>query len=88
VLKGYNNSILISVIIGAAAMNLREEIIKSLNNLSEEDLEGVLEYINFIQEPEEVEPAEDELAAIARGEEEYRRGEFVRWRDIKKEMNL
>jgi len=69
-------------------MNLREEIIKSLNNLSEEDLEGVLEYINFIQEPEEVEPAEDELAAIARGEEEYRRGEFVRWRDIKKEMNL
>ncbi len=69
-------------------MNLREEIIKSLNNLSEEDLEGVLEYINFIQEPEEVEATEDEIAAIARGEEEYRRGEFVSWRDIKKEINF
>ncbi len=59
-------------------MNLREEIIESLNNLSEENLEGVLEYINFIQEPEEVEPTGDEIAAIARGEEAYRRGEFVR----------
>ena len=37
-------------------MNLREEIIKSLNTLSEEDLEGVWENINFIQEPGEVEP--------------------------------
>jgi hypothetical protein len=64
-------------------MNLREEIIKNLNNLSEEDLEGVLEYINFIQEPEEVEATEEELRAIAKGEEAYAKGEYVRWRDVK-----
>ena len=64
-------------------MNIREEIIKSLNTLSEDALEGVLEYIRFIQEPEEVEPTEEELKAIAEGEKAYAKGEFVRWRDIK-----
>jgi hypothetical protein len=68
-------------------MNLREEIIKNLNNLSEEDLEGVLEYINFIQEPEEIEPTAEEVAAIARGKQEIARGEVVRWRDLKKELD-
>ena len=48
-------------------MNLREEIIKNLDTLSEDALEGVLEYIQFIQEPEEVEPTEGELKAIAKG---------------------
>lgn len=67
-------------------MNLREEIIKSLNNLSEDSLEGVLEYIRFIQEPEEVEPTAEEVAAIARGKREIARGEVVRWRDLKKEL--
>lgn len=67
-------------------MNLREEIIRSLDTLSEDDLEGVLEYIRFIQEPEEVEPTEEEVAAIARGKEEIARGEVVRWRDLKKEL--
>jgi hypothetical protein len=64
-------------------MNLREEIIKSLNNLSEEALEGVLEYIRFFQEPEEVEPTPEKLKAIAKGEEAYAKGEYVRWRDVK-----
>lgn len=67
-------------------MNLREEIIKNLNSLSEEALEGVLEYIRFIQEPEEVEPTAEEVAAIARGKKEIARGEVVRWRDLKKEL--
>ena len=64
-------------------MNIREEIIKALDNLSEESLEGVLEYVKFIQEPEEVEPTEEELKAIARGEEAYAKGVYVKWRDIK-----
>lgn len=64
-------------------MNLREEIIKSLNNLSEDALEGVLEYIRFIQEPDEVEPTAEELKAIAKGEVAYAKGEYVRWRDVK-----
>ncbi len=67
-------------------MNLRKEIIKSLNNLSEDSLESVLEYIRFIQEPEEVEPTAEEVAAIARGKQEIARGEVVRWRDLKKEL--
>ena len=54
----------------------------------EEALEGVLEYIRFIQEPEEVEPTADEIAIIARGKEEIAKGEVVRWRDIKSELNL
>ncbi|MGA7564238.1 MAG: hypothetical protein WBW55_13610 [Desulfobaccales bacterium] len=68
-------------------MNLREEIIKSLNTLSEEDLEGVWENINFIQEPGEVEPTAEEVAAISRGKQEIARGEVVRWRDLKKELD-
>jgi hypothetical protein len=54
-------------------MNFREEIIK--NQAS-------------IQEPEEVEPTEDEIQAIARGKEEIAKGEVVCWRDIKRELNL
>lgn len=64
-------------------MNIREEIIKSLDRLSEDALEGVLEYIRFIQEPEEVEPTEEDLKAITEGEEAYAKGEYVRWRDVK-----
>ena len=64
-------------------MNIREEIIKSLNTLSEDALEGVLEYIRFIQEPKEVEPTEEELKAIAEGEKSYAKSEYVRWRDVK-----
>jgi hypothetical protein len=67
-------------------MSTREEIIKNLDTLSEDDLEGVLEYIRFIQEPEEVEPTEEELKAIAEGEKEVAWGEVVRWRDLKKEL--
>ena len=50
-------------------MNISKEIIK-VNTLSEDALEGVLEYIRFIQEPEEVEPTAEEVAAIARGKQE------------------
>ena len=73
---------------GVSVKNLRAEIIKNLDTLSEDALEGVLEYIQFIQEPEEVEPSEGDLKAIAQGEEAYAKGEYVRWRDIKSELNL
>ncbi len=67
-------------------MDIREEIIKSLDTLSEDALEGVLEYIRFIQEPEEVEPTEEELSIIARGKEEIASGDLVDWRDLMKEL--
>jgi hypothetical protein len=66
-------------------MNIREEIKKALETLPEEALEGVLEYVRFIQEPEEVVPSEAEVKVIARGKAEIARGEVVRWRDIKKD---
>ena len=69
-------------------MNIREEIIRNLDTLREEDLEGVLDYIRFIQEPEEVEPTAEEIANIARGKAEIAKGEVVWWRDIKSESNL
>jgi hypothetical protein len=69
-------------------MNIREEIIKTLDTLREEELEGVLDYIRFIQEPEEVEPTAEEIAIIARGKEEIARGEVMPWRDIKSKLNL
>ena len=68
-------------------MNLREAIIKALKTLPEESLEAVLEYVRFIQEPEEVEPAPDEIVAIAKGKQEIARGEVVRWRDLKAELD-
>jgi hypothetical protein len=64
-------------------MKIREEINKVLDNLPEESLEAVLEYARFIQEPEEVDPTEAEIKAIARGREEHAKGEYVSWRDIK-----
>jgi hypothetical protein len=67
-------------------MNIREEIIKALVALREEDLEGVLDYIRFIQEPEEVEPTAEEIAIIAKGKEEIASGDLVDWRDLKKEL--
>jgi hypothetical protein len=69
-----------------SVMNLRAEIIKNLDTLSEDALEGVLEYIQFIQEPEEVEPTEEEIAIIGRGKEEIAKGDWVDWRDLKKEL--
>ncbi|MFZ2446952.1 MAG: hypothetical protein WAW37_11395 [Syntrophobacteraceae bacterium] len=64
-----------------ASRELRDRIVKALENLPPESLEGVLEYIQSIQEPDEAVPTADELEAIKRGEEEYSRGEYVRWRD-------
>ena len=72
---------------GVSVINLRDEIIKKLDILSEDALEGVLEYIQFIKEPEEVEPTAEEIAIIARGKEEIASGDLVPWRSIKNELN-
>ncbi len=64
-------------------MSIREDIVKALDTLSDEALEGVWEYIKFIQEPEEVEPTEEERRAVAEGEEAFDKGDYVRWRDVK-----
>lgn len=64
-------------------MKVRDEIDKALNSLPDEALVAVLDYVRFIKEPEEVEPTEEESRAIAKGREEFARGEYVKWREIK-----
>jgi hypothetical protein len=63
-------------------VSIREELIKAIEGLPDDTLEGVLEYVHFIREPEEAEPTSDELKAVERGEREFAKGECVRWRDI------
>jgi len=62
-------------------MNIREEVDKALDGLPEDALEGVLEYIQFITRS--VEPSDEDRMAIRRGREEFSRGEFVDWEDVK-----
>jgi hypothetical protein len=64
-------------------MNIREEVDKALDGLPEDALEGVLEYIRFVSGVPEVEPTEEELKALARGRQEFERGEFSDWEDIR-----
>ena len=35
---------------------IREKILEAIEKLKDEELEGVLDYIKLIQEPEEIEP--------------------------------
>jgi len=62
---------------------LRKEVIEAVNVLPEEDLITVMEYIQFLREPEEVEPTEGDMKAIAEGKDEYGAGEYIPWRKIK-----
>ena len=64
-------------------MTVKEEIIKSLDRIPQESLEAVLDYIHFLMEPEEAEPTEDEIKAIAQGRKDFEKGEFVKWRELK-----
>jgi hypothetical protein len=72
---------------GREIMTLRDELFKIIADMSEEELSAVMEYIRFLREPEEVEPTADELRDIARGREEYPRGEFVVWRSVKTDQS-
>jgi hypothetical protein len=65
-------------------MDIREEVNKALDTLPEDALEGVLEYIQFITGPPEVEPSAEERKAIKRGREEFSRGGYVKYEDIRR----
>ena len=66
-------------------MNTREMVDKALDALPEEDLEGVLEYIRFIAEAPEVDATPKEIKALRRGRQEFDRGEFCDWEDIRRQ---
>ena len=46
---------------------IREKILEAIEKLKDEELEGVLAYIKLIQEPEEIEPTQEEKEAIKQG---------------------
>jgi hypothetical protein len=62
-------------------MTLREAVIKEIEGLSEEALEGVLEYIKCMKEPPEDDAKEEGLALIVQGEGDYASGDFVAWEE-------
>jgi hypothetical protein len=68
-------------------VSIREDIIRAIEVMTDEELEAIMDYINFLREPEQVEPTKEERKALARGRDEYARGEYVRWRDIKGSEN-
>jgi len=67
-------------------MKLREEIIKNWIPSPKMPWKACWNISASVQEPEEVEPTANEIEAIARGKGEIARGEVVRWRDLKKEL--
>ena len=61
----------------------KEELLKRLDNLSEEEISQVLNFINLLQElPEEL--GKGEIEEIRAGQEEFARGEWVRWEDVRR----
>ena len=68
-------------------MGIREELLKAIEGMGEEELEAVWDYVRLLREPEEVESTAEEREAIFRGRAEYDRGEYVKWRDIRGTKN-
>ena len=59
---------------------IREKILEAIEKLKDEELEGVLAYIKLIQEPEEIEPTQEEKEAIKQGREDFQKGDFIIWK--------
>ncbi len=63
--------------------NSREQLNQLLGSLVDEDLEEVLSFVKvLLSEPEEL--TQKEWREAQKGEEEIRRGEWVRWEDVKR----
>ena len=63
-------------------MDLREDVRKVPGVLPEEASEGVLEYIQFVTSPPEVEPTEEGRNALRRGRKEFSGSEYGDRQDI------
>jgi len=63
----------------------KEAFIKQLEGLSEDELSEVLKFVKLLQGQSE-ELSNEELEEVGAGQEEFRRGEWVRWEDIKRDV--
>ena len=60
----------------------RKEIDQLLGSLTEKDLRKVRSFVNVLLRPPE-KISEEELQEVRKGEEEFRRGDWVRWEDVR-----
>ena len=63
----------------------REAFIKQLEGLSEDEFSEVLKFVRLLQGRFE-ELSNEELQEVREGQEEFRRGEWVRWEDVKRDV--
>ena len=62
---------------------IREELSKLLEALPEEELTKVLDLVKvLLKEPEEL--TAEEWKEVLKGEEEIRRGKWVKWEDVRR----
>ena len=63
----------------------KEALIKQLEGLSEQEMAEVVEFVKLLHGQSE-ELTDEELEEVQAGQEEFRRGEWTRWEDIKRDV--
>jgi len=62
---------------------IRDELHQLVESLPEEDLTQVRDFVKvFLEEPDEL--TKEEWQEVREGEEEFRRGEWVKWHDVRR----
>ncbi len=62
---------------------IRDELYQLVESLPEEELAQVLDFVRVLLEEPEI-LTEKARRAVQKGEEEVRRGEWVKWEDIRR----
>jgi hypothetical protein len=62
---------------------IKEELRKAIEQLSEEESRVTLKFAKWLLDQGE-EFTEEELALLWEGEEQFKKGEFTWWRDVKR----
>ncbi len=64
--------------------SIRDELYQLVESLPDGDLSQVLDFVRvLVAEPEKL--TEKERRVVRKGEEEVRRGEWVKWEDIRRD---
>lgn len=65
-------------------MSIREELIKAIEAMKEDDLEELLEHAKWLQADKFEELTKEECRELEEAEAEVARGEVVPWRSIRR----
>jgi|GraSoiStandDraft_51_1057287.scaffolds.fasta_scaffold352779_2 hypothetical protein len=66
-------------------MATKEELLRIVDTLSDEDAAELLDYAHWLQQDNET-LSPQEAARVQRGEEQLARGETVAWDDLRREL--